>query len=123
MEVTESINLHNMDDCTTVVLIKDKDGIPVAPYSNIDFKITYYTTPQYEYEASRINGVLSNNCSISGDYIYVYIDGFDWGKLGRAYMKISVGWVNEHFPDGKENVSVVCLSAINVISPTQVNII
>lgn len=113
---TELFRLSNGDDCTVSFSMVDIDGVPIAINEAIDFEIQYYTTSQFVYTASRVDGVLSDNCSIEGEDIVVYIDRFNWYKLGRAYIKISLSWVDEHFPDGKKTVSnEPCYSQIKVV--------
>jgi len=101
----EIFELNNGDDCTSILTPLDKDGVSIAGNPDVDFEVWYYTIPQYIYKAYRIDGVLSDNCSIDGDTIRIYIDRFNWGKLGRAYIRVFLAWVDPAFPDGKRKSS------------------
>ena len=111
--------LNNGDDCETTLKIKDKDGVIIINDTEvnqlIDFQVTYYTTPQYEFTVGRTNGILTENCKVIGDTVHVYINDFNWGKKDRAKLKVQVSWPDTNFADNKKTQSFIGNSKIKVI--------
>lgn len=111
--------LNNGDDCETTLKIKDKDGVIIINDTEvnqlIDFQVTYYTTPQYEFIVGRTNGILTENCKVIGDTVHVYINDFNWGKKDRAIVKVKVAWPDSNYSDGQKSVSYKTYSKLKIV--------
>ncbi len=88
----------NKSDIVIKATILTETG-SVLSYIDYSWKIELYVDARNKFTASRQDGVLSN-CSIEGDNILVYIDGFDWGVRGAVTQETTVYFPNQHFEDG-----------------------
>lgn len=102
----EVIEVNNKDDIELCLTLTDIDGAPIQ-YLEFDWKIAIYTIPTQVFEVTHWGGVLSSNAKVEGTALRVFIPGFNWGNAGRLMVKFFGSYVNENFPDGRQNSTTV----------------
>jgi len=98
------VEINNGDDFKILLKIKDPDGV-VIPYTEVNWGVHYYTTPDNIFKVESRNGELSPNCEIVGDEVNVWVDNFYWGSTGFLKRRVFVSFADEKFPDGRADVS------------------
>lgn len=88
----------NKSDIVIKTTIRTETG-SVLSYFDYSWKIELYVDAAKKFTAERQEGEL-RNCSIEGENILVYIDGFDWGARGAVIQETTVYFPNQHFADG-----------------------
>lgn len=97
-------NICNKNDFTIKLRLSDKDGV-VLPYTQFDWDIWFYTTKNKPFRTYCNNGIINDGTIIVGEYLYITVNGFDWGYSGSVYLKIFTTFANSLYIDGKETFS------------------
>ncbi len=89
----------NKSDIVIKTKIKTLTG-DILSYLDYDWRIELYVSTVTKLIASHSKDGSFENCSVVGENILIYVDGFDWGAKGAVIQETTVFFPNENFQDG-----------------------
>lgn len=98
------VAICNKNDFIIKLKLTDKDGV-VLPYTQFDWEIWFYTARTTPFKTYCKDGVLKQGTTIVGEYLYITVNGFDWGYMGDVFLKVYTTFNNSLFIDGRETFS------------------